>query len=162
MISRGVGWDSLYFSQAEGLNVLPTVDDAVAWANDLIAKSILLVSNTAEISRLRHSNPTRGAQQLVFPLAPLTQLGSLDGISAQVQKHLGALAEALAGKGAGSVRNARAVGEELPARWLARIVSEQLDLQNMWAASGTWPFFQCLHRKAHLEGQSIKSGKVSK
>lgn len=38
MISRGVGWDSLYFSQAEGLNVLPTVDDAVAWANDLIAK----------------------------------------------------------------------------------------------------------------------------
>jgi len=117
----------------------------------------------------------------------LTQLGSLDGISAQVQKHLGALAEALAVKGtraacdaravgeelsarrfaraaakAGSVRNARAVGEELPARWLARIVSEQLDLQNMWAASGTWPFFQCLHRKAHLEGQSIKSGKVSK
>lgn len=38
MISRGMGWDSLYFSQAEGLNVLPTVDDAVAWANDLIAK----------------------------------------------------------------------------------------------------------------------------
>ena len=38
MISRGVGWDSLYSSQAEGLNVLPTVDDAVAWANDLIAK----------------------------------------------------------------------------------------------------------------------------
>ena len=38
MISKGVGWDSLYFSQAEGLNVLPTVDDAVAWANDLIAK----------------------------------------------------------------------------------------------------------------------------
>lgn len=38
MISRGVGWDSLYFSQAEGLNVLPTVDDAVAWANGLIAK----------------------------------------------------------------------------------------------------------------------------
>ncbi|HJI72453.1 MAG TPA: nucleotidyl transferase AbiEii/AbiGii toxin family protein [Coriobacteriaceae bacterium] len=38
MISRGVGWDSLYFSQVEGLNVLPTVDDAVAWANDLIAK----------------------------------------------------------------------------------------------------------------------------
>lgn len=38
MISRGVGWDSLYFSQAEELNVLPTVDDAVAWANDLIAK----------------------------------------------------------------------------------------------------------------------------
>ena len=30
------------------------------------------------------------------------------------------------------------------------------------AASGTWPFFQRLHRKAHLEGQSIKSGKVSK
>lgn len=40
----------------------------------------------------------------------MAQLGSLDGISAQVQKHLGALAEALAGKGAGSVRNAHAVG----------------------------------------------------
>ena len=111
---------------------------------------------------LHPRNPTRGAQQFVLPLAPLAQLGSPDGISAQVQKHLGSLAEALAGKGAGSVRNARAVGKELPAGRLARAVSEQLDLQNMWAASGTWPFFQRLHRKAHLEGQSIKSGKESK
>ena len=87
-----------------------------------------------------HCNPARGTQQLVLPLAPLVQLGRVRGVAAQVQEHLGALAEALAGKGAGSVRNARAVGEELPARWLARIVSEQLDLQNMWAASGTWPF----------------------
>ena len=92
-------------------------------------------------SKLRSSaprNPARGALQLVLPLAPLVQSRRAYGVAAQVQKHLGALAEALAGKGAGSVRNARAVGEELPARWLARIVSEQLDLQNMWAASGTW------------------------
>lgn len=107
-------------------------------------------------------NPARRAQQLVLPLAPLVQLGRVHGVATQVQEHLGALAEALAGKGAGSVRNARTVGKKLPAGRLARAVSEQLDLQNMWAASGTWPFFQRLHRKAHLEGQSIKSGKVSK
>lgn len=92
----------------------------------------------------------------------MAQLGSPDGLSAQVQKYLCTLAEALAGKGAGFVRNTRAAGKELPAGRLARVVSEQLDLQNKWAASGTWPFFQRLHRKAHLEGQSIKSGKVSK
>ena len=34
--------------------------------------------------RLHLRNPTRGAQQLMLPLAPLAQLGSLDGISAQV------------------------------------------------------------------------------
>ena len=107
-------------------------------------------------------NPARRAQQLVLPLAPLAQLGCVDGVAAQIQEYLSAFTEALAGKGAGSVRNARAVGKELPAGRLARVVSEQLDLQNMWAASGTWPFFQRLHRKAHLEGQSIKSGKVSK
>lgn len=37
-ISKGEGWDSLYISQADGLDVLPTADDAVAWANDLIAR----------------------------------------------------------------------------------------------------------------------------
>lgn len=45
------------------------------------------------------ATPTRGAQQLVLPLAPLAQLGSLDGVATQVQKHLGFLVEALAGKG---------------------------------------------------------------
>lgn len=113
-------------------------------------------------ARLHPYDPAGRTQQLVLPLAPLAQLGSLDGISAQVQEYLGSLAEALAGKGTGSVRDAHAVGKELPAGRLARVVSEQLDLQNMWAASGTWPFFQRLHRKAHLEGQSIKSGKESK
>lgn len=113
-------------------------------------------------ARLHPYDPAGRTQQLVLPLAPLVQLGCAYGVAAQVQKHLGALAEALAGKGAGSVCNARAVGKELPAGRLARVVSEQLDLQNMWAASGTWPFFQRLYRKAHLEGQSIKSGKVSK
>jgi hypothetical protein len=66
----------------------------------------------------------------------MAQLGSLDGVAAQVQKHLGALAEALAGKGAGSVRNAHAVGEEHPSGRLARIVSEQLDLQYVRVAGG--------------------------
>lgn len=81
---------------------------------------------------LRPRNPARCAQQLILPLAPLTQLGRMHGISTQVQKYLCTLAEALAGKGAGSVRNARAVGKQLPARRLTRAVSEQLILQHMW------------------------------
>lgn len=74
--------------------------------------------------RLHPRNSVRGTQQLIFPLAPLLQLGSLDGVATQVQEHLGSLAEALAGKGAGSVRNARAVGEELSARRFARIAAK--------------------------------------
>lgn len=68
---------------------------------------------------LRHSNPTRRTQQLVLPLAPLGQLGRAHGISTQVQKHLSALAEAPAGKGAGSVCDTLAVSKELPAQRLA-------------------------------------------
>ena len=86
--------------------------------------------------RLRPRNPTCGTQQLVLPLAPLAQLGSLDGVAAQVQKYLGSLAEALAGKGAGSVRNALVVCKQLPTRRLARVVSEQLDLQHVRVAGG--------------------------
>ena len=104
--------------------------------------------------RLHPRNSARGTQQLILPLAPLVQLGSLDGISAQVQKHFGSLAEALAGKGAGSVRNAHAVGEELPARRLARIVSEQLDLQYVRVASSAELFLELLYRKAHLVGET--------
>ncbi len=33
-----VGWESLYSEAADGLGVLPTAEDAVAWANALIAK----------------------------------------------------------------------------------------------------------------------------
>ncbi len=33
---------------------------------------------------LHPRNPARGTQQLVLPLAPLAQLGSLDGVAAQV------------------------------------------------------------------------------
>ena len=93
-------------------------------------------------------NPTRGAQQLIFPLAPLVQLGGVDGIATQIQEHLGALAEALAGKVARAVRNAHAVCKQLPARRLTRVISEQLDLQHMWIASSTELFLEHLHRKA--------------
>lgn len=117
-------------------------------------KSILLVSDTAEISRLCHCDPARGTQQLVLPLAPLAQLSRVHGITTQIQKHLGSLAEALAGKDTGSVRNARTVGKQLPARRLARVVSEQLDLQNMRVASSTELFFELLYRKAHLVGEA--------
>lgn len=74
--------------------------------------------------RLHHRKPARCTQQLVLPLAPLVQLGRAYGVAAQVQEHFGSLAEALAGKGTGSVRDARAVGKQLPAGRLARIVSE--------------------------------------
>lgn len=74
--------------------------------------------------RLHPRNPTRGTQQLVLPLAPLGQLGRAHGVAAQIQKRFGSLVEALAGKGAGSVRNAHAVGEELPARRLARAAAK--------------------------------------
>lgn len=106
--------------------------------------------------------PRAALNKLVLPLAPLAQLGCAYGVAAQVQEYLGFLAEALAGKGAGSVRNARAVGEELPAGRLARVVSGQLDLQYMRGAGDAGLFLELLYRKAHLEGQSIKSGKVSK
>lgn len=33
---------------------------------------------------LHPRNPARGTQQLVLPLAPLAQLGGLDGVAAQV------------------------------------------------------------------------------
>lgn len=104
--------------------------------------------------RLHPRNPACGTQQLILPLAPLAQLGSVDGIAAQVQEHLGPLAEALAGKGAGSVRNACAVGKQLPAGRLARVISEQLDLQYVRVAGGTELFLERLHRKAHLVGEA--------
>ena len=37
-IMKGEDWDSLYAAQADGLDVLPTADDAVAWANGLIER----------------------------------------------------------------------------------------------------------------------------
>lgn len=104
--------------------------------------------------RLSHRDPTRGTQQLVLPLAPLAQLGRAYGVAAQVQEYLGSLVEALAGKGAGSVRNALAVGKQLPTRWLARVVSEQLDLQYVRVASSTELFLELLYRKAHLVGEA--------
>lgn len=39
-ISAGTDWDSLYTAQRGKLPVLPTIDDAVAWANGLVRKII--------------------------------------------------------------------------------------------------------------------------
>lgn len=33
------GWDTLYAEAADGLDVLPTIDEAVSWANDFIARA---------------------------------------------------------------------------------------------------------------------------
>lgn len=38
-VAKGPAWDSLYADAKGGLDVLPTVDEAVAWANGLIAES---------------------------------------------------------------------------------------------------------------------------
>ena len=37
-IIKGEFWSSLYDEQRGKLSVLPTIDEAIAWANDLIAK----------------------------------------------------------------------------------------------------------------------------
>lgn len=37
-IAVGVGWDTLYAEAAEGLDVLPTVNEAVAWVNDIVRR----------------------------------------------------------------------------------------------------------------------------
>lgn len=78
----------------------------------------------ARSAYLHLRNPARGAQQLVLPLAPLAQLGSLDGVAAQIQKHFGSLAEAFAGKVTRAACDARAVGEELSARRFARAAAK--------------------------------------
>lgn len=66
----------------------------------------------------------RGAQQLALPLAPLGQLGRAHGVAAQIQKHFGSLAEALAGKGARAACDARTAGKELSARRFARTAAK--------------------------------------
>lgn len=75
-------------------------------------------------ARLHPYDPAGRTQQLVLPLAPLVQLGRSYGVAAQVQKHLGALAEALAGKGTRAACDASAVGEELSARRFARTAAK--------------------------------------
>jgi hypothetical protein len=37
-VRRNEGWETLYKNQAEGLNVLQSVDEAIAWVNELINK----------------------------------------------------------------------------------------------------------------------------
>ena len=37
-VVKMAGWDEIYITQKQELPVLPTIDDAIAWTNDLIAK----------------------------------------------------------------------------------------------------------------------------
>ena len=37
-MAKGVLWEQAYADQKRDLDVLPTVDEAIVWANDLIAK----------------------------------------------------------------------------------------------------------------------------
>lgn len=115
----------------------------------------VIAGSRGRCAHLHPRNPTRGTQQLVLPLAPLAQLGCVDGVAAQIQEHLGALSEALAGKVTRTACDARAVGKQLPARRLARIVSKQLDLQHVRVTGGAELFLEHLHRKAHLVGEAV-------
>ena len=36
IVTKNEGWDMLYKSQIEGLDVFPSVDEAIIWANELI------------------------------------------------------------------------------------------------------------------------------
>lgn len=38
VVAKGEGWDALYATQAAGLPVEPSADDAIAWTNNLIAR----------------------------------------------------------------------------------------------------------------------------
>lgn len=38
LIVKGEGWDDLYVAAKESLGVLPTVDEAISWVNDLVTK----------------------------------------------------------------------------------------------------------------------------
>ena len=38
LITKGKSWDTLYADAAEGLEVLDSVDEAIAWANELIER----------------------------------------------------------------------------------------------------------------------------
>ena len=38
MVEKREGWDGIYTAQKMNLPVLPTVDEAIAWTNNLIAK----------------------------------------------------------------------------------------------------------------------------
>jgi hypothetical protein len=38
VISKGDGWDELYRDQLGGLDILQSVDEAVTWANELVAR----------------------------------------------------------------------------------------------------------------------------
>ena len=37
-VQAGAGWDTLYLEAAEGLSVLPTVEEAVTWVNEFIER----------------------------------------------------------------------------------------------------------------------------
>lgn len=37
-VVKGDAWEDIYYAQSRGINVLPNVDAAVDWANELIAR----------------------------------------------------------------------------------------------------------------------------
>lgn len=93
---------------------------------------------------------TRGRKKPVLALAPLGQARCMYSITANVEKHPGALAEALAGKSPRTACDILSVSEKRPGRRLAQVITLELDLQHMWCTSCKKLVFQHLHREAHL------------
>ena len=108
-------------------------------------------------SRLYCHYLARGRKEPVLALALLGQVRCTNGITANVEKHPGALAEALAGKSARAACDVLAVSEKRPGRGLAQVITLELYLQHMRCTSDKKLVFQCLHREAHLVSEIVLS-----
>ena len=84
------------------------------------------------LARLDCHYLTGGAQEPVLALAPLGQVCRANGVTANAEKHLGALVEALAGKIPRTACDILAISEKRPGRRLAQVITLKLDLQHMW------------------------------
>jgi len=57
VITAGVGWNSMYLEAKGDLSVLPSVDEAIAWANDLIAKIDMVFDESRRQARAAGMRP---------------------------------------------------------------------------------------------------------
>ena len=98
---------------------------------------------------------TRGRKKPVLALAPLGQVRHMYSITANVEKHPGTLAEALASKSPRTACDFLTVSEKRPGGGLAQVITLELYLQHMRCTSGKKLVFQRLHREAHLVSKVV-------
>ena len=106
-------------------------------------------------ARLDRRYLTRSRKEPVLALAPLGQIRCMYSITANVEKHPGALAEALAGKSPRTACDFLTVSKKRPGGRLAQVITLKLDLQHMRCTSCKKLVFQRLHREAHLVSKII-------